>query len=159
MMLSAKVKWGTSIHRFGQKFDHGLLSARWRWRARKTEKKKTFDFAVMDNQSWLRFDDVLRIKLQEKCETRGNMSGHIGHEQITVTDTFCVGKEHKRLTKKYDGLTKCVQKTMEEVVPEKKMIKKNGRTVSQKTKELHEATKSTNQQKSLAQAHRVAVPQ
>ena len=28
MMLSAKVKWGTSIHRFGQKFDHDLLSVK-----------------------------------------------------------------------------------------------------------------------------------
>ena len=29
MMIGAKVKWSVSIHRFGQKFDHGLLSGYW----------------------------------------------------------------------------------------------------------------------------------
>ena len=25
------VKWDTSIHRFGKKFDHGILSTTWAW--------------------------------------------------------------------------------------------------------------------------------
>ena len=117
MMIGSKVKWGTSIHRFGQKFDHSLLSAKWRWRTRRTEKKKTLDFRAMNSQSWARFDDVLRIKLQEKYETRGKIGGHIGHSENPITDTICVGKE-------YEDLAGSVQETMAEVVPEKKKVKK-----------------------------------
>ena len=29
-----QVKWGASMHRFGKKFDHGLLEATWDWRLR-----------------------------------------------------------------------------------------------------------------------------
>ena len=37
LVTNVEVRWGPSIHRFGKPFDHGFLSAIWRW---KTIKKK-----------------------------------------------------------------------------------------------------------------------
>ena len=51
MVIDTKVRWGPSIHRFGQKFDHGLLSAKWRWRTKREEKKTRPNLAAMNNQS------------------------------------------------------------------------------------------------------------
>ena len=41
MVKNAGTRWGPSLHRFGQKFDHGLLSATWRWRTKATERFST----------------------------------------------------------------------------------------------------------------------
>ena len=130
MMISAKTKWGPSIHRFGQKFDHGLLSAKWRWRNKKTEKQKRFDYSEMDSQLWSSFDNNLRIRLQEKYVTRGPEEGHNGHDKDPVTEIKCVGRRFRRLAE-------CVQGAIEETVPEKKKMMRNGREVSAKTKELY----------------------
>ena len=46
--------------------------------------------------------------------------------------------ETAELSEEYAHLTKCVYETICKVVPEKKWIRKNGRVVSQGTKELFE---------------------
>ena len=64
--------------------------------------------------------------------TRGVKGDHIGHNEETVTDIFCVDK-------RYEILTKCVQGAIEEVVPEKKKkTMRNATSVSEKTNELYE---------------------
>ena len=40
MVTKTETRWGPSIHRFGQAFDHALLSATWRWKTKKQRKKK-----------------------------------------------------------------------------------------------------------------------
>ena len=100
MMKNSRVKWGPSIHRFGQKFDHGLLSATWHWKTRKTQRKETFDFQRMTNQSWRSFDEKLRMKLQEKYE---HVASHVDTEVTPVTrettsiDNLCVDKPRLQL--------------------------------------------------------------
>ena len=39
LVISSEVKWGPTIHRFGQQYDHGLVIATWRWKTQKREKK------------------------------------------------------------------------------------------------------------------------
>ena len=51
MIIGSEVRWGPSIHRFGQKFDHGLVNVKWRWKTKKKKKQKRPDFAVMGIQS------------------------------------------------------------------------------------------------------------
>ena len=65
MIINAGTRWGPSLHRFGQKFDHGLLSATWRWKTKKTRGFETVDFSAMDSQSWRSFDRDLRIRITE----------------------------------------------------------------------------------------------
>ena len=92
MVLNTKSRWEPFIHRFGQKFDHDLLSAIWRWKTRKTEKQKHADYAAMDSQSWQTFDTHLRIKLQDVMETRAREDVTDVEANIEdVTDT-CVRK-------------------------------------------------------------------
>ena len=68
MVTHSEVKWGPSIHRFGQAFDHGLLSVTWRWKTKTEKKRKRPDFAAMSDQDWPNFDENLRLKLQQKEE-------------------------------------------------------------------------------------------
>jgi len=56
MIINAGTRWGPSLDRFGQKFDHGLLSATWRWKTKKTTRFETADFKAMNSQSWRSFD-------------------------------------------------------------------------------------------------------
>ena len=132
LMVKVEVKWGPSIHRFGKPFDHGFLSAIWRWKTSKKKKTQRSNFAAMSNQSWPEFDTRLRIKLQEQEEPQRketyeiNESGTAGSAQALKQD----------LASKYERLTKCVQETIKEVVPEKQWLKKNGRVVTQATREL-----------------------
>ena len=70
MVKNVCVKWGPSEHRFGRKFDHGLVSAIWHWRTKKAAKFETPNFKDMDNQSWRRFDEDLRIRIKNRQETR-----------------------------------------------------------------------------------------
>ena len=131
MVINSTVKWGPAFHRFGQKFDHGLVSAKWRWRTKATVKKKRHNFKAMSSQSWPEFDTDLRIRLQKKYETTGQ-----GATQVAGKDT---DDETAELSEEFAHLTKCVYETICKVVPEKKKwIKKNGRVVSQGTKELFE---------------------
>jgi len=125
MVKNVCTRWGPAIHRFGQKFDRGLLSARWRWKTKKTQRYETADFAAMNSQSWQEFDSDLRIRIQEKTQTRAIESGHIGH---TESD----------LSQELEDLTSCTKETIAAMVPKQEKKKKNGRVMSDKTKELHE---------------------
>ena len=87
----------------------------------------------MDSQLWQRFDDQLRIKLQKKMETRAENEEPEMANNGEVTDTW--------VQRRYTELTGCVQATIAEVVPDKKKIKRNGRTISAETKELFEKRK------------------
>ena len=66
MIKNVRTKWGPSIHRFGLKYDHGMLSAKWRWKTKKTQRFETADYNAMTDQSWREFDKDLRIRIHEK---------------------------------------------------------------------------------------------
>ena len=111
MVKNVCTRWGPAIHRFGQKYDHGLLSARWRWKTKKTQRYETADFAAMNSQSWQEFDSDLRIRIQEKAQTRAIESGHIGH---TESD----------LSQELEDLTSCAKETIAAMVPNKRSRKR-----------------------------------
>ena len=131
MVIDAKVRWGPAIHRFGQKYDHGLLSAKWRWKTKRKKKKNRPDYTTMTDQSWPLFDEDLRIRLQKIHEPCARETKHV-EEHVAAPVTAA------SLAKDFKDLTKCVYDTIKEVVPEKKWIKKNGRVVSKETKKLFE---------------------
>lgn len=83
----------------------------------------------MSGQLWPEFDTRLRIKLQEKEEPRVTVDQH---------SRKVAGTEGQDLAARYKNLAQCVYETIKEVVPEKQWIKKNGRVVTQATKELFE---------------------
>ena len=85
MVKNVKTRWGPSLHRFGHKFDHGFLSATWRWKTKKTQRYKTADFRTMDDQSWASFDQDLRTRIQEETRTRVFQRGHNGHGRNPYT--------------------------------------------------------------------------
>ena len=120
MVLHTETRWGPSIHRFGQPFDHGFLSATWRWRTKKKKKSRARDYAAM-SQSWPEFDTRLRLKLQQ------------AEEPTRLEDNA-----QEQLASRYEHLTKSVRETIDELVPEKRWLKKNGRVVSEETKVLFE---------------------
>ena len=41
------VKWGPAFQHFGQKFDHGLVSTKWRWKRPDSQKNKQSNLSVM----------------------------------------------------------------------------------------------------------------
>ena len=103
LMINVEVKWGPSIHRFGKPFDHGFLSAIWRWKTSKRKKTQRSNFAAMTSQSWPEFDVRLRMKLQQQEEPPKNEVGYkLG--KVTVKPV----KPAQALAKEYDNLTKCV---------------------------------------------------
>ena len=71
------VKWGASLHRFGKKFDHGLLSATWDWRIRTEKRDPPPDFKAMTDEKWQAFDDTLREQL-----TGGDMRVEINQKGL-----------------------------------------------------------------------------
>ena len=89
MMESVTVRWGPSEHRFGNKNDHGFLSVIWHWKTRRPENFRTEDYAVMNDQSWRRFDDRLQMKLEENIGKRGeNLSTSVTtSEEVTAQDS------------------------------------------------------------------------
>ena len=115
MVLDCKVRWGPAIHRFGQQFDHGFLSAKWRWRTKRAKKKRRPDFAAMTDQSWPTFDEELRMKLQQQYEPRAQATNHVQR-----TETEETAEDGEGLTNTYDHLVTCVYETIKKVVPEKK---------------------------------------
>ena len=50
MVTSAKIKWGSSLHRFGTKFDHTLLDLEWAWRVRVRKSPPKHDFQLMTDE-------------------------------------------------------------------------------------------------------------
>ena len=123
MVINSKTRWGPSIHRFGQAFDHGLLSATWRWKTKRKKKTKARNYAALtENQSWPEFDTALRIKLQKEEEPR----------------RYEKEPDNEALDNRYSRFTSCVYETIQEIVPERKWLKKNDRVVSQGTKALFE---------------------
>ena len=135
MVKNVRTKWGPSYHRFGHKFDHGLLSATWRWKKKKRERYETADFNAMDDQSWLSFDRDLRIRTQEMTVSRVSKCGHIGH---VFLNTEAATTEKEILSQELEGLNTCLRETIKAVVPTKKHKKKKGRVMSEETKVLHE---------------------
>ena len=59
MGINSETKWGPSIHRFDQKFDHGLVSATWRWKTKRKKMKKKSNYLAMNDQLWPEFDTAL----------------------------------------------------------------------------------------------------
>ena len=55
-VISSTTKWGAAYHRFGTKFDHGLLSIKWEWRLRVSKIKPKTDFQLMSPANWQEFD-------------------------------------------------------------------------------------------------------
>ena len=213
MARNVSVKWGPSEHRFGRKFDHSLVSAIWHWRTKKAAKFETPNFKDMDNQSWRRFDENLRIRIKSRQETRakravtsvtpastanlvrqnkhhesdksnttsvrqnlhhgsdksnttlvrqnlhhgsdksnttfsdngGAVSGGAASGEATgdtandttndaATATTCAGKKG---SSEYAALVEDIRETIAETVPKKPNLFKNGRAVSEETKELY----------------------
>ena len=70
MTMNTETGWSPSIHRFGHKFDHVLVSATWRWRTKKDEEIRRPDFETMEAERWAAFDDKLRIRFEERSQER-----------------------------------------------------------------------------------------
>ena len=131
MVINAETKWAPSIHRFGHKFDHALLSATWRWRTKKTEQIGRPDYEAMDEQRWAAFDCDLRIRMERSRQVRYEAS------QSTVGKT-CEDTANGELQEEYAHLTNVVRESIDATVPSKTRTKKNGRIVSDATKALYE---------------------
>ena len=112
------VKWGSSLHRFGKKFDHGLLSATWTWRIRTEKLTPPPDYKSMTPEMWDDFDAKLREKLLAGDESR----------DVEVIE--------QQMAKQYDRLTAGFTHAIETTVPKRKKIKFDGREASAKTKLL-----------------------
>ena len=134
MIKNTKIKWGPSEHRFGRKFDHGLVSAIWHWRTKKAAKFVTPNFNAMTNQSWERFDKDLRIRLQRRDEARANTSVIEATAATRITDRRCVGAgDRSKASTEYSSLTEEIKRTIDEVVPKKKNLFRNDRSISEET--------------------------
>ena len=144
MIKNVRTRWGPALHRFGQKFDHGLLSATWRWKTKKTQRFETADFRAMTAQSWREFDSDLRIRLQENGVTgvtRVFKHGHIGHRRnalLNAAKEEMPTNQTGELSQELEHLASCTRETIAAVVPKKKKESKNGRVMSKETKDLHE---------------------
>ena len=130
MVKNVTVKWGPSEHRFGRRFDHGLVSAIWHWRTRKAARFVTADYSAMDNQSWRRFDETLRIKIQDSRQTRAKSEATSAIQKEEEKAEQCAGKEYQKLAQN-------IRETITETVPKKKNQFKNGRSISEDTKQLY----------------------
>ena len=94
--------------------------------------------------------------MQEKSQTRVVKHGHIGHRR---NDTFLnsvteeilsTNKLSKELELEHVGMAQCIKETIEAVVPKQKKKRKNGRVMSEETKELHEKRKRMGQSRTTA---------
>ena len=93
------------MHRFGQKFDHGLLSATWRWKIRAVRKEAVADFNAMNDQSWEEFDIELQKRLAERVEG-SNRDEKKEEEEEETTET--------KLEKEYDWIKEKITETIKE---------------------------------------------
>ena len=103
----------------------------------------------MDNQSWHTFDADLRIRLQEYNVSRVSKRGHIGHAFLNASEAT----KEKDLSQELAKLTTCVKESVEAVVPKRKKQKRNGRTMSKETMELHEKRKRQYSKKSCEHSY------
>ena len=83
--------------------------------------------------------------MKENGQTRVVEHGHNGHRR-NVNAFLNVAKENlstdnSELSEELEALTRCTQETIAAVVPKKKKQKRNGRVMSQETKDLHEKRK------------------
>ena len=101
-----------------------------------TEKSQRSNFGVITSQSWSEFDTRLRIKLQAGEEPPKNEVGYDISASSAVTEGQANKTTEQKLANEYEKITKCVQETINEVVPEKQWLKKNGRVVTQATRDL-----------------------
>ena len=141
MVKNVQVRWGPSQYRFGRSFDHGFVSAIWHWRTRRPTRFRTEDFKAMTDQSWRKFDDCLRIKIEERKEKWPVTPGHA--ERDVEDDTF----DEQRAGTEFSALTESIQEATRETVPSKKKLFRNGREVSQETHDIFEQRKVAYMQK------------
>ena len=130
MIINTDTRWAPSIHRFGHKFDHALVSATWRWRTKKTEQIRRPDFEAMDEQRWAAFDRDLRIRM-----TGSKQEGYDNSQAADKTEES-EAKEESHV--EYEHMTSLVRESIKAIVPAKTRTKKNGRIVSDETKALYE---------------------
>ena len=64
-VTSSTTKWGAAFHRFGSKFDHGLLNIEWEWRLRVCKSSPKPDFELMNDEKWQEFDRRLVARLRQ----------------------------------------------------------------------------------------------
>ena len=114
------VKWGTSLHRFGKKFDHELLSTTWSWRIRTEKTTPPPDYKAMTAEMWADFDTALREHL---IAGEGDMA-------VEVTET--------NMEKHLDRLTEGFTHAIATKIPKKQKIKFDGREASTRTKALYD---------------------
>ena len=117
-VTASTTKWGAALHRFGTKFDHGLLSIEWAWRLRVSKSQSRPDFELMTPAKWQEFDRRLVSRLTQLPR------------RIETNET--------EMGLHYDRLTDCIQATVKEVVPPRKKVKYNGREVSAETQRLYD---------------------
>ena len=115
------MKWGASMHRFGKKFDHGLLEASWDWWLRVEKRPPKKDFKAMTEKKWDEFDNKLKEKLLDV--------GKVDNMQVEISE--------KGLSTHFGRLSGCIQQTIKEVVPPKKRVKFDGRKASEQTRALY----------------------
>ena len=84
----------------------------------------------MDNQSWRRFEETLRIKLQDSRQTRVKSEATSAIQKEEEKAEQCAGKEYQKLAQN-------IRETIAETVPKKKNQFKNGRSISEDTKQLY----------------------
>jgi hypothetical protein len=67
-VTDSKVRWGPSQHRFGHKFDHGMVTADWKWRLRDVAPRKApLNFKELENkESAASFDLRLMARIENK---------------------------------------------------------------------------------------------
>ena len=112
------VKWDTSLHRFGKKFDHGLLSTTWSWRVRTEKSSPPPDYKSMTAAMWADFDVALRERL------------------VAGDDDMAAEVTEPSMARHLDRMTKAIAQTIETKVPKKVKVKFDGREASAKTKAL-----------------------
>ena len=118
-VIHSAVKWSSANFRFGKKFDHGLLKVKWAWRLKTVKQAPRYDYKVMTNEDWEKFDKELEDKLKD------------GDQNVEVSIS---GME-----KHYAHLSDSVVAAAEVAIKkEEKKRKYNGREMSEQTKRLHD---------------------
>ena len=113
LTLTVEVKWGP---RFGKPFDHGFLSFIWRWKTKQKRKKR-------NSQTLRSWTTNHGPSLIPGCESNQADEGSPKNEvsySVAETTTTAQALANEDLASEYEKLTKYIQQTICEVVPEKK---------------------------------------